>query len=111
MTNQRITDGQATALLDGRAPEGRDDLQDVAALVEALRMASFEAPPQPNAALAARLDLDRLAWVPVAQGTGAQGAGEGAGARDSITARTTVVPTRRAAGRLKPALGWFTGLG
>ena len=100
MSNHRITDGQATALLDGRAPEGRDDLQDIAALVDTLRLASFEPPPLPNAALAARLDLERLAWVSATRGTGAPDA-----------ERTAVPLQRPAKGRTRTALGWFTGLG
>jgi hypothetical protein len=102
MRNQRITDGQAMALLDGRAPEGRDDLQDVAALVSTLRLASFEPPPQPSAALAARLDLDRLAWVSAAQGTGVPA---------GVTGQSTAGVQRRATSKAKRALGWFTGLG
>src|SRR5687767_11327031 len=102
MSNHRITDRHAAALLDGHVPEDREDLKDVAAVIGALRLASFEAPPQPSAALAARLDLDRLAWVSTARGTGVPGCD---------VERTTVLAQRPARRNIKRALGWFTGLG
>ena len=102
MTRQRITDEHAMALLDGRVPEDRDDLQQVAAVIGTLRLASFEAPPQPSAALAARLDMDRLAWVPATHGS----------ATPACDAERKIVLARRPArARMKRALGWFTGLG
>ena len=102
MRSHRITDEHAEALLNGHALEDREDLRQVAGVVGALRLASFEAPPQPSAALAARLDLDRLAWVSAAQGTGVPGCD---------TERMTVLARRPAKGKIKTALGWFAGLG
>ena len=102
MTSHRITDQHVAALLDGCVPEDREDLQHVADVLGTLRLAAFEAPPQPSAALAARLDLDRLAWVSPTRGTGVPACD---------VDRTPVRTQRSAKPRAKRALGWFTGLG
>jgi hypothetical protein len=101
MRTQRITDQQATALLRGRVPQGRDDLEPLSAMVGALRLSSFDAPPQPSAHLAARLDLDRLNWLSAsAPGAGAPGC------RD-----LEIAPAVRAGIRKRTLVGWFAGLG
>src|SRR5690606_32581647 len=52
----RLDDRTADALFSGRIPSDREDLADVAALVESLRTAASATPtPAPNAALAAVL--------------------------------------------------------
>ncbi|MFC0682809.1 hypothetical protein ACFFGH_33675 [Lysobacter korlensis] len=102
MRDHRITDAHAAALLDGHVPEDREDLLQVAAVVGALRLASFDAPPRPSAALAARLDLDRLAWVSAARGPEVPAC---------EVARTNVLTQRPVKAKAKRALGWFTGLG
>lgn len=63
MTTHRITDEEMSAVLRGQVPAGRDDLEAVAKAVTELRRASFEGPPQPTAALALRLDLERATRI------------------------------------------------
>jgi hypothetical protein len=61
MRAHRITDDDAAVVIHGQVPEARDDLAVVAHAVAVFRRASLESPPQPSAALAARLDLERAA--------------------------------------------------
>jgi hypothetical protein len=101
MRNQRITDDEVSALLEGRTPSGRADLESVAAVVDTLRLTSFEAPPRPSAALASRLDLERATWI-------SEPAGGLPGNATSRVFRHETVPTR---GRVRMLFSWFTGLG
>src|SRR4051794_26546624 len=101
MRNQRITDAEVTALLQGRTPSGRTDLESVAAVVDALRLTSFDAPPRPSAELAARLDLERVTWISDTAG----------GLPVDATRRVSRSETAPAKGRVRMFFSWFTGLG
>src|SRR4051812_5301102 len=101
MRNQRITDAEVTALLQGRTPSGRTDLESVAAVVDAIRLTSFDAPPRPSAELAARLDLERATWISDAAG----------GLPVDATRRVSRPETVPARGRVRMFFSWFTGLG
>lgn len=61
MSNHRIHDDEAAALLRGEVPTQRADLAGVADAVAGFRRASTQAAPQPSAELLARLDADRVA--------------------------------------------------
>ncbi|MFD5863781.1 hypothetical protein ACFWGP_02405 [Agromyces sp. NPDC127015] len=61
MSNHRIHDDEAAALLRGDVPPRRADLAGVADAVAAFRLAAGQAAPQPSAELLARLDADRVA--------------------------------------------------
>jgi hypothetical protein len=101
MRKQRITDDEVTTLLQGRAPSGRADLESVAAVVDALRLSSFEAPPRPSAELAARLDLERVTWISEPAG----------GLPADATRRASRLETVPARGRVRMFFSWFAGLG
>jgi hypothetical protein len=101
MRKQRITDDEVTALLEGRIPSGRTDLESVAAVVDALRLTSFEAPPRPSAELASRLDLERATWISDPAG----------GLPVDTTRQVTGLRTVPAKGRVRMLFSWFTGLG
>jgi len=101
MRKQRITDDEVTALLQGRTPSGRTDLESVAAVVDALRLTSFEAPPRPSAELAARLDLERATWISEPAG----------GLPVDATRRASVLEAVPARGRVRMFFSWFAGLG
>ena len=60
MTNHRISDDEAAAVLRGEVPEARHDLASVAEAVAMFRQASLDS-PRPSAELALRLDLERAA--------------------------------------------------
>jgi hypothetical protein len=59
MRKQSISTEDATAILSGRAPEARPDLEVLVSALDDFRLASFEAPPQPSAELAALLDAEQ----------------------------------------------------
>ncbi|WP_210509197.1 hypothetical protein [Naasia sp. SYSU D00057] len=101
MRKQRITDDEVTALLQGRTPSGRADLESVAAVVDALRLTSFEAPPRPSAELAARLDLERATWISEPAG----------GLPADATRQVPVLEAAPAKGRVRMFFSWFAGLG
>lgn len=63
MRTHRITDDDAAVVMRGQVPEARDDLAVVAHAVAEFRRVSLEPPPQPSAALAVRLDLERAARI------------------------------------------------
>jgi hypothetical protein len=63
MRTHRITDEEVSAVLQGQTPAARDDLAAVADAVMEFRRASIEAPPQPSAELALRLDLERATRI------------------------------------------------
>ncbi|WP_448811840.1 hypothetical protein [Agromyces bauzanensis] len=63
MRSHRITDDDAAVVMRGQVPEARDDLAVVAHAVAVFRRDSLEPLPQPSAALAARLDLERAARI------------------------------------------------
>jgi hypothetical protein len=63
MRNHRITDDQAEAVLRGRTPHARDELSPFAAAVAGFRDSSLGTSPRPSAAVASRLDLDRVSTV------------------------------------------------
>jgi len=60
MTNHRISDDEAAAVLRGQVPDARPDLASVADAVARFRQASLDS-PRPSAELALRLDLERAA--------------------------------------------------
>jgi hypothetical protein len=102
MRTHRITDEEASAVLLGQAPAARDDLASVADAVSEFRRASFEAPPQPSAELALRLDLERASRI--------------SASADGLNASTAVMmPVRQASTprtrRRSVALSGFVGLG
>jgi len=100
MSEHRISDDAAEAVLRGQAPEGSPELAAVAEAVAEFRRVSFEAPPRPSAELALRLDLERAARLSI----------------DRLNVSTAAVahpigaPTPRK-GRRQVALGAFAGLG
>ncbi len=59
MRKHRISDEEASAVLRGQTPDARHDLASLADSVALFRIASFDAPPQPSAELAHRLELER----------------------------------------------------
>ena len=73
MKNHRITDDEAAALIRGRTPHARDELSPLAEAIAGFRASSFGTPPRPTAAVASRLDLDRLASAPRARHAGRPG--------------------------------------
>ncbi|MFE5670427.1 hypothetical protein ACFQ58_02350 [Agromyces sp. NPDC056523] len=58
--NNRITDDEAAALFRGRTPHAREELSPLAATFAEFRASSFGTPPRPSAAVASRLDLERV---------------------------------------------------
>lgn len=103
MRKNRLSHADVAALLDGTAPSGRPDLASVAALVDDLRLNSFEAPPRPTAELASRLDVDRASWISPAAGGLLQTSDRGA-------APVLAAPAPKR-GKARMFFTWFTGLG
>jgi len=102
MRTHRITDEEASAVLRGQAPASRDDLAAVADAVTEFRRASFEAPPQPSAELALRLDLERATRI------SASANGVNASTVVGTPVNEASVPRTR---RRSVALSGFLGLG
>lgn len=101
MNTHRITDDEATAVLRGEVPGARDDLAPLAHAVASFRQASFEAPPQPSAELALRLDLERAERL--------SAAASGINATTPATALLTASTPRTR--RRRVALSGIMGLG
>lgn len=101
MRNNRLSDADVEALLNGTAPAGRGELEPVAAFVEDLRIASFESAPRPSAALSAR--LGSASWISPAVG-GLRPVLD----REAASAFAAPLPHR---GRVRMIFSWFTGLG
>ncbi|HEY8590157.1 MAG TPA: hypothetical protein VIL55_11460 [Naasia sp.] len=100
MRKKQLSDADIRAVLEGRAPQRRAELEELAAVVDSLRLSSFETPPRPSAGLAARLDTERVAWISEpAGGLPAQGT--------EVLARSAELPAR---GK-RMFFSWFTGLG
>ena len=103
MRKHRITDADASALVTGRTPADRPDLEELAMSLTEFRAASFELSPRPSAELAARLDL--------ANATGISVLNEAA---DAATIETTVPAASGRAprrGLVVRVFTWFAGLG
>jgi hypothetical protein len=100
MRDHRITDEEASAVLRGETPEARQDLAAVADAVSMFRQASYEAPPQPSAALALRLDLERAERISTSA--------DGMTASTSVLAPVASTPRTR---RRRVSLSGFVGLG
>jgi hypothetical protein len=73
MRKQRITDHDASALLQGRTPDERPDLAPIAESVAHFRAAAFEAAPRPSAELLSRISASTPA---LAAATSASPSGE-----------------------------------
>jgi hypothetical protein len=93
------------ALLHGRVPDGRDDLERLTALVGVLRLSVFDAPPRPSDALLGRLDSDRLAWLSSSSSSSAQRAAA-LGCQEGALLFSGHGKVRR-----RTVAGWFAGLG
>lgn len=102
MRTHRITDEEVSAVLRGQAPAARDDLAAVADAVTEFRRASFEAPPQPSAELALRLDLERATRISAP----AHGVNASTVAKAPVNQASTLRTRRRSV-----ALSGFLGLG
>jgi hypothetical protein len=102
MRTHRITDDEASAVLLGQAPAAREDLASVADAVAEFRRASFEAPPQPSAELALRLDLERAARI--------SASADGLNASTAVMMPVSQASTPRTR-RRSVALSGFVGLG
>jgi hypothetical protein len=102
MRTHRITDEEASAVLRGETPAVRDDLAFVADAVAEFRRASFEAPPQPSAELALRLDLERASRITATA--------DGLNASTAVTTLVNPASTPRTR-RRSVALSGFVGLG
>lgn len=102
MRTHRITDDEASAVLLGQVPAERDDLSSVADAVAEFRRASLEAPPQPSAELALRLDLERASRISAP----ADGLNASTVAKTLVTQASTPRTRRRSV-----ALSGFVGLG
>lgn len=98
MRNHRITDDEAAAVLRGRTPHARDELSPLATAVAELRSSSFGTPPRPSAAVASRLDVDRVPTVGLIPGEHPDMASPPPHAAAS-------------ARRRRVAVEWFAGLG
>jgi hypothetical protein len=98
MKNHRITDDEAAALFRGRTPHAREELSPLAAAVAEFRASSFGTPPRPSAAVASRLDLDRVS-------TG------GAFPPENPNMTTLLPEPASSARRRRVAFEWFAGLG
>jgi hypothetical protein len=103
MRKHRITDADVSALVTGRTPDGRPELEVLAQSLSEFRTASFESVPQPSAALAARLSLGNATGISVSN--------ESAFADDNIE---TTSPTSRGArsrkGLVRTVFTWIAGL-
>lgn len=104
MTQHRISDDDAAALVTGTAPADRPELTTLATSIQEFRAAAFASAPRPSAALRRRLDLAPASEispvaVPIADAETID-AGEPASSR-----------TRASVGRMKRMFAWFTGLG
>lgn len=99
MRNHRITDDEAAAVLRGRTPHARDELSPLAAVVAEFRGSSFGTPPRPSAAVASRLDLDRVSTVGVVPRENPDMA---------VLLPQSAAPSAR---RRRVAFEWFAGLG
>jgi hypothetical protein len=98
MRNHRITDDEAAAVLRGRTPHARDELSPLAAAVAEFRSSSFGTPPRPSAAVASRLDLDRVSTV-------------GLIPRENPDMASLTPHAAASARRRRVAVEWFAGLG
>ena len=103
MRTHRITDEGASAVLRGQTPAARDDLASVTLAVAEFRRASFDAPPQPSAELALRLDLERASRI--------SAPADGLIASTVVTTLVTQASTPRTRRRRSVALSGFVGLG
>ena len=99
MRNHRITDDEAAALLRGRTPHARRELSPLAAAVSEFRGSSLGTPPRPSAAVAPRLDLDRVSTIVALPPE-----------NPDMTASLPLTAARSAR-RSRVALEWFAGLG
>jgi len=94
-----MSDDEAAAVLRGLTPDARHDFAPLADAVAAFQRAFSDTPPQPSAALAARLDLERAARISI----------------DRENVSTAVASANQArppkTGRRRVALGAFAGLG
>jgi hypothetical protein len=99
MRNHRITDDEAAALLRGRTPHARHELSPLAAAVSEFRGSSLGTPPRPSAAVASRLDLDRVSTIVAFPPE-----------NPDMTASPPLTAARSAR-RSRVALEWFAGLG
>src|SRR5215207_8373547 len=99
MRTHRMSDDEAAAVLRGLTPDARHDFAPLADAVAAFQRAFSDTPPQPSAALAARLDLERAARISI----------------DRQNVSTAVASANQArppkTGRRRVALGAFAGLG
>lgn len=102
MRTHRITDEEASAVLLGQTPAARSDLAAVADAVTEFRRASIEAPPQPSAELALRLDLERATRI--------SAPAHGVNASTVVSAPVNQASTPRTR-RKSVALSGFVGLG
>jgi hypothetical protein len=103
MRKHRITDADVSALVTGRTPDGRPELEVLAQSLSEFRTASFESVPQPSAALAARLSLGGATGISVSN--------ESAFADDNIeTTSPTSRGTRSRKGLVRTVFAWIAGL-
>jgi hypothetical protein len=101
MTNHRISDDEAAAVLRGQVPEARHDLASVAEAVAMFRQASLDS-PRPSAELALRLDLERAARLSASV--------DGLHASTAVWSPVNEAPTPGTR-RRRVALSGFAGLG
>jgi hypothetical protein len=101
MTNHRISDDEAAAVLRGQVPEARPDLESVAHAVAMFRQTSLDS-PRPSAELARRLDLERAAML--------SGTADGLHASTAAWSPVNEAPTPGTR-RRRVALSGFAGLG
>jgi len=97
MTNSRLTESEARALVSGRAPEGRADLEKLARSIAAYRAAALDSPVRPTSALSSRLDARVLRDLTAS------------GVRPvQLTSSPSPAPAR---GWIRTAFAWLAGLG
>jgi hypothetical protein len=93
MRKQRISGHDASALLQGRTPQGRPELEPIAESVAQFRDAAFESAPVPSAELLSLLSAPTLASA-------------------SATPASRISEVSSARGRVgRKMLGWIAGLG